>query len=61
MERSRVVASTRPEIWDGLGALLMEKERVVPRQPLRPHVPFVVGRVLFMVGCSFYLQNKIVV
>ena len=49
------------EIRVGLEALLVEQERVVSRQPLRPQVPYVVGRVIFVVEYSFCLQIETII
>ena len=60
-KRNQVVASAGPKIRVGPGALFVEKERVVLRKPPHPQVSFVVGRVLFVAKCLFFLQNETVV
>ena len=57
-EKKRVVALTGPGIRVEPKVLLVEEERVVPRQLPRPHALVMVGCVRFMVKCSFYLQKK---
>ena len=61
MKKSQVAVSTGLGIRVGLGAFPIEKKCVVQRQPPHPQVPIVVGRVLFVVECSSYLQKGIII
>ena len=58
MERSWVMTLARLEIRVELGVFPMEKERMVPRQSPRPQVPFVMGRIFYVVQCLFCLQRR---
>ena len=58
VEISQLTTSAGLGIQVGIKALLIQKERVVPRQPLRPQMLFVVNRVLFVKECSFCLQKE---
>ena len=58
MEKSRVDVLGELEILRKLGIQPMDKVRVVPRQPPRPQMPYIVGHILFMMECSYSLQKE---
>ena len=61
MGRSRVVILGVLEILGELGVLLVEEDRMVPRQPPRLQVPVEIDRILSVMVCSFNLQKKTIV